>query len=229
MKLLCCIGTCGALLVTGSPSVAGTNVLRQVCSVMDVTGNQVSGGGIHGVYAAGQGGSVAQAEGGGVTHYAGFLGCFLLSSALDTDQDGLVDELDGDNDGDGLTDLAEASGSGFSPQTVTDLNATDSDHDGMTDGEESVARTNPLDPGSLLAITGITLGSGPTAKLTWKARDGMNYNIYRTEDLTDPGASTYVTTVSAAGGTAPWYETSASTDVDAATSTNAMFSVEIAP
>ncbi len=60
-----------------------------------------------------QPGRITHTSGGQVHNYAGFLNTFSLFPALDTDQDGLANEVDADNDNDGLQDAAELSGSAF--------------------------------------------------------------------------------------------------------------------
>jgi len=80
----------------------------------------------------------------------------------DMDGDGLTNEYETevtetnpalpDTDGDGLSDLAEITGTGIDPGTgmatgTTDPNDDDSDNDGFTDKAEREHGSNPNDPG----------------------------------------------------------------------------------
>jgi hypothetical protein len=47
----------------------------------------------------------------------------------------------------------------LAPATVTDVNAMDSDGDGASDGQESVAGSNPLDAEALLELVWIQTGA----------------------------------------------------------------------
>jgi hypothetical protein len=89
-------------------------------------------------------------------HCGGFLQAVdIKRPTLDTDHNGIINELDMDNDGDNLTDLEEITGSRFSPARATDVNNADSDGDQMSDGGEYVADTDPLDADSVFYIDGI--------------------------------------------------------------------------
>jgi hypothetical protein len=84
-----------------------------------------------------------------------------------TDQDGLIDALDTDDDGDGwLTALEDANQNGNWQDDDTDGDGTpnyrdtDSDNDGYSDGDELLAGTDPLDPLSHPVAAAVPL-SGP--------------------------------------------------------------------
>ena len=198
------------MLVLGL-ATGGSAQFVQECSVADGAGGRMTGGGLISIAAVAQPGAVAVSSGGAYTHYAGFLGCAILLPNLDTDADGLADELDPDNDDDGLTDLAETTGGEFDPLTTTDLNDPDSDDDGASDGAEAVAGTNPLDENAYLRITDLTVSADSPATVTWTARGGKTYRLWHEDDLVG-GAGGLIGYVLAFGGVAPWFETSANAD-----------------
>ena len=89
-----------------------------------------------------------------------------------------------DTDGDGIPDAWELQ---FAASLAT-LNGTgDHDGDGLSNAEEFLADTNPLDPNSLLRITSTTKPTAvsPTA-LTWSSSPTRQYRIYGTAGLTLP-------------------------------------------
>jgi glycosidase len=63
--------------------------------------------------------------------------------------------------------------------------AVDNDGDGMSNGSEGVAGTNPLNPNSLLRI--LNLGAGG-ALLTWSSEPGKTYQVQATTNLSQPFA-----------------------------------------
>ncbi len=159
------------------------------------------------VSAGGQPGGVFSSAGGDMVNNAGFLQAVDIKRPdQDTDSDGVIDELDLDNDGDGLPDLTEVEGSAFDPTTPTLVNVADTDGDGIPDHDESVAGTDPTDEDAFLQITSIESESGEVV-LSWTARDGKQYRV-----LSADGSHTYpfpdeAGSVTAVGGDAPWYET----------------------
>jgi hypothetical protein len=84
---------------------------------------------------------------------AGFLnGAFACQPTKDTDQDGLANEYDPDNDNDMLTDVAELCGGEFDPPCMTDPNNPDTDGDSLNDGAEAIAGCNPTSAASFFSI-----------------------------------------------------------------------------
>lgn len=197
-------------------------------SVMDGSGTVSSGGALTNISAAGQPGGVAVSEGGSFVNQAGFLNTFLLKPSLDTDGDGVVDELDQDNDNDGLTDISEINGSSFSPFSPTHVNMADTDGDGIIDGFEAASGTDPDSEDSflrLVAISNAPLGRG----IAWLAR-GNNEKTYVVRAFEDldimNGAVVYSNTV--AGGSAPWFAVTTSV-VSVSSTNNQYFAVEVYP
>lgn len=173
-----------------------------VSSVLDASGTTSSGGNFTNISAAGQPGGIFVSHGGPYVNQAGFLNTFSLRPGLDTDGDGLADEVDQDNDNDQLMDIAEISGSEFNPTTPTQINQSDSDGDGIPDGQESVAGTDPTDEDAQLEIIHIAQAGGQD--VGWIARGGKTYVVYaRTNFLA--GNFTPIATNTAVGGNAPWF------------------------
>jgi len=143
----------------------------------------------------------------GIHSYSGFIATFVFNPELDGDNDGIADENDRDDDNDGITDGEELDGTAFTPQTWTDPLRADSDGDGMMDGMESEAGTNPRDPASLLQILSCSLNGG-FLSICWLAREGKRYEILRAASPSDLRVSPEVLdTITASSGTGPWLET----------------------
>ena len=112
-----------------------------------------------------------------------------------------------DNDGDGLGDTAEITGSSFNPATPTDPNNPDTCGSGMCDGEKAVAGVNPLDPNAEFCILALTNAAG-ARYLAWRAHGNneRTYVVYSTTNAMQP-YSTVVFSNTVAGGSYPWYVT----------------------
>ena len=197
-------------------------------SVLDGSGTISSGGSYTNISAAGQPGGIAVSSGGSYVSQAGCLNTFNLKPSLDTDGDGLVDEVDMDNDNDQLTDATELNGSGFAPISPTGVNVADTDGDGTSDGAEAVAGTNPTNANSLLEIVAITNAAGARF-VSWQAR-GNNQKTYivRGADTAFGPYNTIVFSNTVAGGLSPWFETLGNV-TDPAAATNRFFAVEVLP
>lgn len=197
----------GSLLAWGSAQAQVSNS----SSVVDGGGGWCSNTTYRSVTAFAQPCPVGANESAANLNYSGFLNTFILHPDLDTDADGIVDENDPDNDNDGLRDLTELEGIAFNPATATDTQVADSDGDGATDGEEAGAMTNPLDAGSIFAVTAIRAGGN--LELTWKARGGQQYQIEVRDEVAGGDWEPFGSPVTAVGGVAPWYATTASLSV----------------
>jgi len=181
--------------------------VQEEAHVLDGAGGGAGGASLSNRFSACQIGPVGDSSSGSFMNRAGFYSSFLLHPLLDTDADGITDEDDPDDDNDTLSDLAELSGQSFEPQTRTDSLLTDSDGDGMSDGEEAGAGTNPQDGNSLLQLTRVDL-EGASVVLTWTSRDGYTYHLSMAGSVTGLTAhGTVVDTVTASGGVGPWWET----------------------
>lgn len=184
---------------------AGWAQIAQPSSVADGSGARSAGGDLIHVSAGAQPGGIGVSRSGTTLNSAGFLGGAILRPDRDGDGDGLPDEIDPDNDEDGLWDLDEVAGTGFSPITATDLNEPDSDGDGATDGAEAGAQTDPLDATAYLHFTRIERDASGDVALDWMARENWLYQVYRIELATGlPGTYLADVRAPAVGGAGPW-------------------------
>ncbi|MDH5580283.1 MAG: Ig-like domain-containing protein, partial [Bdellovibrionales bacterium] len=126
----------------------------------------------------------------------------LQASGIDTDEDGIPDSLDPDDDNDGLVDADEVFFYGTDPLVA------DTDGDGIQDGAEVSKGTNPtnfapvIDQGTLVS-TSMTQGGSFTAPtltatdndgdtLTWSlVNNPANGNAVVSESGSSPGTFTY--------------------------------------
>jgi len=113
--------------------------VQEETHVLDGAGGIVGSASFDARFSACQMGPIGDSSSGNFLNRAGFFTSFLLHPLQDADADGIKDEDDPDDDNDDLSDLTEIGGHGFDPQTQTDPLLADSDGDGMSDGEESVA------------------------------------------------------------------------------------------
>lgn len=202
-------------------------------SVLDGAGTISSGGGYTNISAAGQPGGISVTMAGTlpldsdtIVNQAGFLNTFFMRPGQRSVH-GLPVEIDPDNDGDGLGDVVEVTGSAFNPATPTDPNNPDSDVDGLPDGSESIAGTDPSDGNSALRITSINVSNGQ-CYVSWFSR-GNNERTYCIRIAGDPGQpfSTVIFSNSVAGGAAPWYDVT-NTIVDASATNKLFYRVDVA-
>jgi hypothetical protein len=156
--------------------------------------------------AAGQPGGIFTNANGALRNYAGFLQAVDIKKWNQAGPNGPY-ELTVDNDGDRLSDTTEVAGTGWpdNPGTFTDPNDPDTDHDAMSDHDESVAGSNPNDPDSLLEITDIRhAGDSRVVRFTARGDGVKQYRI-----VADDGSYGYpdrpLSTSTYSGGTAPWY------------------------
>ncbi len=196
-------------------------------SVLDGSGTTATGGGYTNLSAAGQPGGISVSDGGAFVNQAGFLNTFFIRGGLDTDGDGLADEADLDNDNDGLRDTTEIAGSAFTPATITPVNSSDSDSDGMNDGREALDGSDPTDPNASFEF--LTISNAPAGTIAFVAR-GNNEKKYvvkaSTTTYSQPTEVLFSNTV--AGGTAPWYQVT-NAIVDSVVTNGRYYSVEISP
>ena len=196
-------------------------------SVLDSSGTRSTGGSFTNISAAGQPGGIAESAGGGLIHQAGFLHTFFLRPDLDTDGDGIANEADPDNDNDGLTDSTEIGGDAFDPATATMVNQLDTDEDGMSDGQEAIAGSDPTDVGAHLYITSIVNTNG-TREVAWFARSNKTYRVLASDYGYTLPTNELITVTASGFATAPWY--SLTNTVFDGTTTNARFyAVEVLP
>ncbi len=191
--------------------------ISQTSSVINGFGGRSAGGTYAQVSAGAQPGGVAPSYQGGPSDYAGgminragFINTFILFPDLDTNNNGLPNELDPDNDGDGLWDHWEISGEKFNPATPTDPNSPDSGTSGVSDYKAMVAGTDPYDPNATFRIIDIAM-VGTDAEVTWLARGNHErlYVVHVFDDLHADTPSIVIWSNTVAGGSAPWYATEA--------------------
>lgn len=202
---------CLAVVLSAQLALADFRNLASVqdgCGGMSTNTVVLAGTAYTNVSAAGQPGGVCTSTNGGWINYAGFLQAVdIKRPGLDSDGDGVIDELSLDNDSDSLTDVAEIGGTAFNPWTITDVNRADSDGDGMRDGQEADAGSNPTNRNSMLAIVSIATVSSNNL-ITWHARaDGVKKYVVMASDrpsYANPTRALATNTYSA--GAAPWYE-----------------------
>jgi hypothetical protein len=224
MKSLLPLSIAAALLLAGAADALAQLTNRS--SVHNGMGGRSTGGPLTHVGAGAQPGGIAVSSGGSFVNQAGFLNTFFLKPALDSDGDGIPDEIDPDNDNDQLPDQTELLGSSFSPISPTDPNVADTDGDGMSDYAEMIGGSNPTDTNAHLRFTWIAHAGG-SQLVEWTAR-GNNERIYvvkvRGGSYAQPDVVIWSNTV--AGGAAPWYETIA-TNIHAVTTNAQFYSVEV--
>jgi hypothetical protein len=198
-----------------------------VSSCLDGAGDWSSGGGYSNISAVAQPGGISVSRNGDMINYAGFLNTFVLRPNLDTDGNGIPNELDPDNDADMIDDEGEILGTNFNPNTATEVNIADTDDDGVIDGHEAVAGSNPQDANQFLQIVSISDSAGGR-EIQWQARQGKDYIIRSGEDaLVYPLPNELTTnTVSTPGAGAWLVTTGVYTDVSGSTNVS-LYAVEV--
>jgi hypothetical protein len=156
--------------------------VEQLQKIQGSSGTRAGGGGLTNVAASGQS-CTAVSRNGQIINYAGFIQSLSLMPSRDHDMDGFYDEIDLDNDNDGLEDQAEILGNSFSPYIPTGVNNPDTDADGMNDWAEWTADTNPTNNASLLMITEIKK-QGAGMQVAWSGGVNARQYLLRSESLT---------------------------------------------
>jgi hypothetical protein len=195
---------------------------------MDSAGGRSAGGSYSNISAVAQPSGVSISQGASMINAPGFLNTFIIQPALDTDRDGLANELDADNDNDALDDTSEIAGIYFDPTTATDMNRADSDADGADDGEEALAGTDPWDPAVAFRITALKVTN--TATIAWLARSNYTYRIARSTNLlaADGGFVPIETVTVDKAASGPWFVvTNAYTDTLNAKTNRAVYRIEL--
>jgi len=158
------------------------------------------------VSAGAQPGGIETGTAGTLVNRPGFLQVIdVRRPGLDTDGDGVPDELDGDNDGDGLGDRAELDGSAFAGYAVTDPNEADTDGDGMSDSAEAEGMYDPNDPNHRLEITDFYNDAG-LPRLVWIGKGGGTTNSIWFTDSMDGAFTNLHHSAAFSGGDAPWFK-----------------------
>jgi hypothetical protein len=170
----------------------GVRVVRAQLSqpqlALTTSGSRQTSGDLVNVSAAGQQvNGVGRDSSGFLQNYVGFLSSIVLSPSLDSDQDGVCDENEADNDDDGIEDSIELLGSSFTPAVRTDPNNPDTDGDDMSDGDEIAVDTNPTNAASALSVIGIAHGASG-GQVHWKGGSSVTQYLMRCETLAPEGA-----------------------------------------
>ena len=109
-----------------------------------------------------------------------------ITQSDDPDSDGLTvtqeqtlgtDPRNSDSDGDGLTDGNEAN------LHFTDALATDTDGDGQNDASELAAGTDPIQSGSVFRVTRITRLPNGSMSFEWPGVAGKRYRVMRSQEI----------------------------------------------
>lgn len=96
----------------------------------------------------------------------------------------LMDLSTYDTDGDGLPDLQEdVNANGQFEAGETHPLVVDTDMDGMTDGEEYQAGTNPNDPASIFVSEIEHLQGNSSISVSWEGLIGHRYSVWQADDL----------------------------------------------
>ena len=138
---------------------------------------------------------------GAIVQYGGFLQTYTLKHAVDTDDDGLPDELDCDNDNDAMPDQWEvmhnlnsmsndASGDNDSDglsnlgeyQNETNPQNEDTDDDTLTDLEELIAGTSPIDESEYFKIDNASSSTNGIV-VSWLSVTGRLYSVMHSINL----------------------------------------------
>lgn len=93
---------------------------------------------------------------------------------------------------------------------VLDPNADD-DGDGVTNGAENIAGTNPLDNTDYFHVTSITSTGSNSMQITWTSKPNINYQVEYTTALTT-GSFTSIGPVIPSAGTTTSYTDTTATD-----------------
>ncbi|MFH0878180.1 MAG: hypothetical protein V2A34_00565 [Lentisphaerota bacterium] len=196
----------GCWLVAGGGWNATTSAL-----MTNTTGSTSAGGGWSGSTAyssyglLGEGTIATPLSGPQWISFSGFANAFVMHPDSDLNGNGIPDENDPDNEGDGLSDEQELAGALFDPPTSTDPNLADSDLDGMSDAQEASAGTDPRDASRYFALLPLSR-TGQGMVVPWQARAGRTYEVLFGASVTGlPGAT--VADVTPGGGEGPWQET----------------------
>jgi hypothetical protein len=103
--------------------------------------------------------------------------------------------------------IASVAPSPTSNATLSLTSAADNDGDGMSNGAEVAAGTNPLDPTSVFKITSIAPASGSGLTITWSAVAGKTYAVESTANLAAGSWTPLATGLTPIAGTGTYTDT----------------------
>ena len=140
--------------------------------------------------------------------------CFIDGDDINSDHDALTNDLDPDDDNDGIPDAYEDANG-----LIRFIDDADGDLDGdkMSNFAESIAGTSANDASSVFRMTTFRHGSNETGRLSWSSTPDHAYTVSRADlpggpylpflfDLPSQGAVTFVDVPLGPGGAFYWVE-----------------------
>ena len=172
----------------------------------DAAGNWGQSSEYHGFATIGQSSAIRTTTNSSYQSLNGFLQTFVMFPQRDSNGNGIPNENDPDDDGDGISDAMELNGSAFSPQTPTSILESDTDNDGLTDEEERICGTDPTNESEALRVE-IELENERTV-ISWGGREGKIYDVLFATSITQMLENPLVVeTLTAGDGTGVWMKT----------------------
>lgn len=158
--------------------------------------------------------------------YGGFLGAAYLAPH-DLSTHGLPQEMDPDDDGDGLPDWDEVTGTAFLGFAVTDPDRADTDGDGMDDYKEALLLFDPNDPLHALCFVAVT-NTPSGLNLVWTTRGGGTTNdVWWSSSLGAGAFSNLYDSIVVFGGLPPWHKRTVVIPLPVSSTSNRFFRISI--
>ena len=187
MKMMLC--SLGLVAIVGLPAARAAESAPVLLPLSQ--GGLNSGGGRQAsasyqhVGAIGGTGGEAASMNGLAASFGGAVRAHAWGEPLDSDSDGLLDAFDLDNDNDGLKDADEIQGDGASGRGATSSTVADTDGDGLGDGQEALAGTDPLDVDSQVRISDLSCDENGYVRVQWLGHPDWTYSVHAMNTLTE--------------------------------------------